>query len=71
MDFNRKRYPTRRKVLAGAVASVAAPAAIGRSMAESAYPGAGPIRLIVPFAPAGPVDILARIIVDPLAKQLG
>ena len=38
---------------------------------RSRYPGAGPIRLIVPFAPAGPVDILARVIVDPLAKQLG
>ena len=35
------------------------------------YPSAAPIRLIVPFAAAGPVDIMARIIVDPLAKQLG
>jgi tripartite-type tricarboxylate transporter receptor subunit TctC len=35
------------------------------------YPAAGPIRVIVPFAAAGPVDILARIIVDALAKELG
>ena len=60
---------SRRGFLAGATASggvaLAAPA-----FAQS-YPSAGPIRLIVPFGPAGPVDILARIIVDPLAKQLG
>ena len=56
----------RRGFLAGAgAAAVAAPA-----LAQT-YPSAGPIRLIVPFAAAGPVDILARIIVDPLAKQLG
>src|SRR5262245_34324193 len=36
-----------------------------------AYPAAGPVRVIVPFAAAGPVDILARIIVDALAKELG
>ena len=35
------------------------------------YPSATQIRLIVPFAAGGPVDILARIISDPLAKQLG
>lgn len=68
---DRKRHATRRKLLAGAAASAAALITTRRSPAESAYPGAGPIRLIVPFAPAGPVDILARIIVDPLAKQLG
>ena len=60
---------SRRGFLAGATASggvaLAAPA-----FAQT-YPSAGPIRLIVPFGPAGPVDILARIIVDPLARQLG
>jgi tripartite-type tricarboxylate transporter receptor subunit TctC len=62
---------SRRGFLAGAGASaVAAPALVAPALAQS-YPSAGPIRLIVPFAPAGPVDILARIIVDPLAKLLG
>ena len=60
---------SRRGFLAGAGASgsvaLAAPAFAQK------YPSAAPIRLIVPFAAAGPVDILARIIVDPLGKQLG
>jgi tripartite-type tricarboxylate transporter receptor subunit TctC len=60
---------SRRGFLAGAGASgsvaLAAPAFAQK------YPAAAPIRLIVPFAAAGPVDILARIIVDPLGKQLG
>jgi tripartite-type tricarboxylate transporter receptor subunit TctC len=60
---------SRRGFLAGAGASggvaFAAPA-----LAQK-YPSATQIRLIVPFAAGGPVDILARIISDPLAKQLG
>ena len=34
------------------------------------YP-AKPIHLVVPFAPGGAVDVLARAIGDPLAKQVG
>jgi tripartite-type tricarboxylate transporter receptor subunit TctC len=60
---------SRRAVLAAAAAVAAQ--SIPRPAAAQAYPAAGPIRLIVPFAAAGPVDILARIIVDPLAKLLG
>jgi tripartite-type tricarboxylate transporter receptor subunit TctC len=57
---------TRRGLLAvGAAHAFPAPAV------AQVYPAAGPIRVIVPFAAAGPVDILARIIVDALAKQLG
>jgi tripartite-type tricarboxylate transporter receptor subunit TctC len=68
-DRKRIMQLSRRGFLAGATASggvvLAAPAIAQK------YPAAAPIRLIVPFAAAGPVDILARIIVDPLARQLG
>jgi tripartite-type tricarboxylate transporter receptor subunit TctC len=60
---------SRRGFLAGATASTGV--ALASPAIAQKYPSAAPIRLIVPFAAAGPVDILARIIVDPLAKQLG
>ena len=43
--------------------------AAGEAAAQS-YP-AQPIRLIAPFPPGGSVDIMARLIADPLAAQLG
>jgi tripartite-type tricarboxylate transporter receptor subunit TctC len=61
--------PSRRGILAMA-AGAALDGCVVPAAAQS-YPAAGPIRVIVPFAAAGPVDILARIIVDALAKELG
>ena len=33
--------------------------------------GNKPIRLIVAFPPGGPVDFVARLLVDPLSRDLG
>ena len=54
----------RRTVLASMVASVAAPA-----LADT-YPSK-PINLIVPFAAGGPTDLMARIVGERMAKELG
>ncbi|MBV1798113.1 tripartite tricarboxylate transporter substrate binding protein [Siccirubricoccus sp. G192] len=58
---------TRRSILgaAGALA-VAAPA-----LAQTAWPAARPIRLVVGFPPGGSGDFLARALGEPLGRELG
>src|SRR6187551_313152 len=60
---------TRRHVLAGA--SCAALAAAGGARAQSAYPGDQPVRIIVGYAAGGGVDIIARLLQEPLKSALG
>ena len=64
--------PSRRAVLAGLTGLAAAPAsrAFAQGTAESSYP-ARTITLVVPFAPGGSTDILARIVAGHLQQSLG
>ncbi len=59
--------PSRRAVLAtAAVSSLAAPR-LGR--AQPVWPDQ-PIRMVLPYAPGGPTDVIARLISDTLSQRL-
>jgi tripartite-type tricarboxylate transporter receptor subunit TctC len=65
---HRVRDPSRRSILAG-IAGLAAAAPAGSALAQ-AYPQR-PIALLVPWAPGGSTDILARIVAGHLHQALG
>jgi tripartite-type tricarboxylate transporter receptor subunit TctC len=57
----------RRTVVKAMAAGLAAPAVF----AQTAWPAAGPIKLIVPFAPGGSTDGVARQIAEELRSRIG
>jgi tripartite-type tricarboxylate transporter receptor subunit TctC len=60
---------TRRRFLHLAAATLATPALTRTSFAQ-AWP-TRPVRAMIPFAPGSSLDIVGRLVLDPLATQLG
>jgi tripartite-type tricarboxylate transporter receptor subunit TctC len=57
-----------RRMLLGALASLAA---VPAAFAQAAPWPARPIRLIIPFPPGGPTDIVARVLAERMSRTLG
>jgi tripartite-type tricarboxylate transporter receptor subunit TctC len=58
------------KILHGVVAAAAIASASGGALAQTSYPDK-PVRIIVPFPPGGPSDVLARAISQGLTAKWG
>lgn len=62
--------PTRRLVLAGAAATLAAPSLARSASAQANWP-TRPVRVIIPYPPAGGADTTGRIFFTRLSEALG
>jgi tripartite-type tricarboxylate transporter receptor subunit TctC len=47
------------------------PALATPALAQAAWPQGGPIRFVVPFAPGGTTDIIARIVTAEMSRRIG
>lgn len=61
---------TRRQFLTASAAALAAPA-LPRFASAQDWPKARQIRAMVPFAPGSTLDIIGRLVMDPLSRQIG
>src|SRR5262245_5346669 len=61
----------RRRFLKLSAGVLAAPALARSAFAQTAWPTATPICPIVPFSAGSTIDIIGRIVLDPLSRQLG
>jgi len=59
-----------RRRLAAALCALAAGLVGGSALAQAAYPSK-PVKLVVPYPPGGPTDIVARVIAQRLQTQTG
>src|SRR5215468_8035674 len=62
---------SRRLFLRASAGVLAAPMLARSAFAQAAWPAAKPIRAIVPFSAGSTIDILGRIVLEPLSRQLG
>jgi tripartite-type tricarboxylate transporter receptor subunit TctC len=73
MSDKKSAHRSRREVLraAGLFTGTAVTSCLGPASATAAGYPERPVKIIVPFAPAGPTDIMARILVAHLADAIG
>ena len=73
MSGSKSVYPSRRGILRNAGLAIGAMAAPGLSLQQARAAGypERTVKIIVPFAPAGPTDIMARIVSTHLGAAIG